>query len=41
MTHRDLYIIIRRAVLLVLDGFDRYYKVGKHKSVDDDIMPTS
>lgn len=39
MTARDLYIIIRRAVLLVLDGFDLYYKVGKHK--DDGIMPST
>ena len=37
MMPRDLYIIIRRAILLVIDGFDVYYKVGKHK--DGGIMP--
>ncbi len=37
MTQRDLYInYIRRAVLLVLDGFDKYFQVGKHKNADGD-----
>lgn len=35
MTHRDLYIVIRRALLMILGGFDKYYKVGKH---DGDTM---
>jgi hypothetical protein len=35
MTPRELYVnFIRRAVLLILDGFDQYYKVGKHKEKD-------
>ena len=39
MTPRDLYIIIRRAVYLILDGFDQYYRVGKHKESNSDILP--
>lgn len=39
MTNKDLYVIIRRAILLILDGFDTYYRVGKHK--DSDIIPTT
>ncbi len=37
MTNRDLYIAIRAAVLAILDAFDRFYSVGKHKN--SDIMP--
>jgi hypothetical protein len=41
MTARDLYITIRRAVLLVLDAFDVYYKVGKHKDDNSSIMSST
>lgn len=32
MSNKDLYIVIRAAVLSVLDAFDRIYMVGKYKS---------
>ncbi len=37
MTHRELYIAIRAAVLAILAAFDKYYEVGKNKK--SDIMP--
>jgi hypothetical protein len=41
MTSRDLYIVIRRAIYLMLDGFDLYFKVGKHKDEDGGKIATT